>query len=86
MPELSRFHGVIIRIHFREHPPAHFHVVYSGHEALIDIETLRVLAGSLPASELRMVLQWALFHQAALRDAWERAQRLEPPGKIDPLE
>ena len=26
MPELSRFHGIVIRMHWREHPPPHFHV------------------------------------------------------------
>ena len=83
MPELSRFNGIIIRIHFREHPPAHFHAVYGEREALVEIETLRVLGGSLPPSELRLVLQWAQSHQAELRDAWERTQRLESPGKID---
>ena len=86
MPELSRFRGIIIRIHFREHPPAHFHAVHGEREALISIASMAVLAGSLPASELRLALQWGASHQAELRDAWERAQRLEPPGKIAPLE
>ena len=84
MPELSRFYGIIIRIHFREHPPAHFHAVYSGHEALVDIESLDILGGSLPTSEQRLLLQWASLHQAELREAWARAQQMESPGKIDP--
>jgi len=26
------------------------------------------------------------LHQAELREAWKRAELLEPPGKIDPLD
>ena len=25
MPELSRFYGIVIKMYFDEHPPAHFH-------------------------------------------------------------
>ncbi|HVM82116.1 MAG TPA: DUF4160 domain-containing protein [Stellaceae bacterium] len=48
MPEISRFFGIIIRMFYADHEPAHFHAVYGEHEALIAIETLVVLRGSLP--------------------------------------
>ena len=35
MPELSRFYGIVIRMHFREHGPPHFHADYRGVQALI---------------------------------------------------
>jgi hypothetical protein len=38
MPEVSRFYGIIVRFYYREHPPTHFHAIYGGHEALIEIE------------------------------------------------
>ncbi len=85
MPELCRFYGIIIQIHFREHPPAHFHALYGDNQAVIGIETLEVLKGFLPTKEQRLVLRWASLHQAELRVAWERAQDLEDPGKIAPL-
>ena len=40
MPEISRFFGIVIRMFFNDHEPPHFHAVYGGHEALIEIETL----------------------------------------------
>jgi hypothetical protein len=44
MPELSRFFGIVIRMFFSDHEPAHFHAIYSEYEALIEIETLSVFA------------------------------------------
>ena len=48
MPELSRFFGIIIRMFYSDHEPAHFHAIYGEYEALIEIETLMVFRGSLP--------------------------------------
>lgn len=48
MPEISRFYGIIIRMFYIDHNPPHFHVLYQENEALIDIETLEILEGSLP--------------------------------------
>lgn len=28
MPEISRFFGIVIRMFFNDHQPAHFHAVY----------------------------------------------------------
>ena len=73
-------------MYFDDHPPAHFHAVYGGEEAVIEIETLAVLTGYLPARARGLVMEWASLHQGELREAWERAKRLESPGSIDPLE
>ena len=34
----------------------------------------------------RMVLEWAGLHREELRTAWERAARVEDPGKIESLQ
>ena len=73
-------------MYFGDHPPAHFHAVYGDDEAVIEIETLAVLNGHLPARARGLVIEWASLHRQELREAWERAKRLEPPGSIDPLE
>ena len=69
-----------------DHPPAHFNAVYGDARASIDIEGLVVIKGSLPPRALGLVVEWASRHQDELRDAWSRAERLEAPGKIAPLE
>ena len=86
MPELSRFYGVVIRMYFDDHVPPHFHAAYSGEEVVIGIDSLAVLRGRLPARAHGLVIEWASLRQAELRDAWNRAKNLEPPGKIPPLE
>jgi len=58
---------------------------YGEHEVLVNINTLAILSGNLPARALGMATEWALLHQHELRAAWERASRLQPPGKIEPL-
>ena len=44
---------------FRDPSPPHFHAGYADHRAAIAIDTLEVLAGSLPQRTLAMVLEWA---------------------------
>jgi hypothetical protein len=47
MPEISRFFGIVVQMFYADHEPPHFLVRYSGRKALIAIETLAVLKGSL---------------------------------------
>lgn len=47
MPEISRFFGIIIAMHYNDHAPPHFHARYGGDQAIIAIETLHVLGGRL---------------------------------------
>lgn len=85
MPELARFYGIIVRMHFVDHAPPHFHALYQGANAAIDIERLVVLDGWIPARALGLVNEWASLHQEELRQAWERRERGQPVGSIDPL-
>ena len=48
MPEISRFFGIVIQMFWTDHAPPHFHALYGEHEALIAIDTLEVIRGSLP--------------------------------------
>jgi len=48
MPELCRFYGIIIRMFWSDHPPPHFHAIYGNHEAVVEILTSEIIAGSLP--------------------------------------
>jgi hypothetical protein len=56
MPTLSTFYGILIQMFWQDHPPPHFHALYAEHEALIDIQTMDVIAGSLPRRALALVL------------------------------
>ncbi|MDE2887854.1 MAG: DUF4160 domain-containing protein [Gemmatimonadota bacterium] len=49
MPELCRFYGISIRLHFCDHNPPHFHALYGEHEAVIELNGISVVDGRLPA-------------------------------------
>ena len=85
MPELSRFYGIVIRMHFDDHAPPHFHALYGGEESLVEIHSLTFLQGRLPARARGLVVEWASLHQQELREAWDRMERRETIGVIEPL-
>lgn len=86
MPELARFFGIIISMYYNDHPPPHFHVRYRTQKAIIDIETLSLLAGELSPRVRGMVIEWATLHQTELLQNWDLARQNMPLEKIIPLE
>jgi len=86
VPEVSRFFGISIRIFFNDHAPAHFHAMYAGYEALIEIETLAIYRGTLPRRALAMVLEWAALRRNELRKDWDLAQHGVLLKPIEPLD
>ena len=73
-------------MYYNDHAPPHFHVRYGEHRALVGIDQIVLLAGTLPRRALSMVLEWAALHQSELREDWRTARMLEPLKRIDPLE
>ncbi len=70
MPEICRFLGIIITMYFDEHNPPHFHVRYNEYRASMDILTLNIIAGTLPAKVRGLVEEWAELHQNELLTMW----------------
>ena len=85
MPEISRFLGIVIRMYFREHAPAHFHAEYGDYEMTVDVET-GVMTGKFPRRALNAVMEWYLLHKDELMANWEAARNRKPLSKIEPLE
>src|SRR6266700_3349894 len=86
MPEVTRFFGIVVRMYFKDHSPAHFHAEYGEYEALVEIETLSILRGELPRRAMALVLEWAALHRQELRADWERARGGTPLESIAPLD
>ena len=87
MPELSRFEGMVIYLLFRdntEHNKPHVHVYYGEYKASIGIDG-ELLAGQLPARQLKMVIGWLALHEEEAYAAWNLAVRGEHFAKIPPL-
>lgn len=86
MPEISRFFGIIIAMYWDEHNPPHFHARYGHFKAVIDIDSLRLLEGELPARALGLVIEWAFGHRDELMGNWKRARENSPLKPIAPLQ
>lgn len=86
VPVISTFFGIIIRMFFDDHAPAHFHAEYQGEEATFDFDG-RMLEGRIrSATARRLIKRWAKLHRAELEANWRRAKRLEPINQVAPLE
>jgi hypothetical protein len=86
VPEICRFFGVVIRMHFNDHAPPHFHARYGNQAASIAISSLAVLKGGLPPRVLGFVLEWTVLHQKELLENWDAVRRGESMQRIRPLE
>jgi hypothetical protein len=86
VPTISQFYGIKDSHVLRRSRAAAFPGGVPGGDAMIDIERLVVLEGSLPNRALWLVLDWAKLPQSELRANWMRTQELAPLETIDPLE
>jgi len=80
------FFGIMVRMYFDDHGPAHFHAYYGDDMIVIEIETLRIVVGQFPRRAQAMVLEWASQHREELLEDWRLASAHEPLKKILPLE
>jgi hypothetical protein len=85
MPEICRFHGIIVRMYYRDHLPPHFHAEHGDFEVTVEIDS-GVVAGSFPRRALKALLEWYDVHQAELDANWELARQEQPLVPIAPLE
>jgi len=71
---------------WQEHAPPHFHALYGEFEAVVNIQTLEVIRGSLPRRALSLVHEWATLNQRELMEDWQLCEAKQSPRKILPLE
>ena len=69
------------KMYFDEHNPPHFHVRYNEYRALLEITTLNIIAGSVPAKVRGLVEEWAEMHTEELLEMWDSKDF----HKIEPL-
>lgn len=85
MPEISRFYGIIIRMRYNEHPPAHFHARYGAYDVTVEIATGRV-TGTMSRQAMNLIWAWLDLHRDELMTNWEKARRQEPLDSVEPLD
>ncbi|MDX2180712.1 MAG: DUF4160 domain-containing protein [Bryobacteraceae bacterium] len=85
MPEICRFFGIVIQMYYDDHDPPHFHVRYGDQRAIVAIESLGIIRGTLSPRTLGLVVEWAAQHREDLIADWERARAQAPLERIEPL-
>ncbi len=68
-----------------QHHVAHFHAYWQDEVAVVSIDPIEVIAGSLPTRQRRLVEAWAELHQQELVTDWNRLQQGQLPMPIEPL-
>jgi len=86
MPQISNFFGIIIRMHFGDHPPPHFHAEHQGERATFDFDG-NVLRGEISSRVARRLIQrWAQQREHELMVNWRCIEGGLPLNRIAPLE
>ena len=86
MPTISTFYGILIQMFFHDHAPPHFHAKYGEFKAVININSLSLMSGTMPRRALSLVLDWAELHQSELLLDWTLCEQMQNPKPIAPLE
>jgi hypothetical protein len=86
MPIISTFFGIVIRMHYREHEPAHFHAEYQGQEGKFDFSGDLVAGTFRSKTALRLIREWAQLHRREMEDNWERIGDGRAIERIAPLD
>ena len=86
MPEICRFFGIIIRMHYDDHNPPHIHAEYQGRKVLLDFRG-NILRGDIESrTALRLIREWIDLHISELQEDWNLARAGKEIKKIAPLE
>jgi Domain of unknown function (DUF4160) len=85
MPEICRFHGIVIRMWFSDHDPPHFHATAAGRHAKFRIDPIEVMRGDMGRREIAMIKRWAAMHKDELEKNWQLARDRGKLESIEPL-
>ena len=86
MPIISIFFGIVVRMYYKEHEPAHFHAEHQGQDGKFDFSGKMIAGGIQSKTALRLIREWAELHRAELEANWARMKAGQPLDKIAPLE
>ena len=72
MPTLTRLQQSKLTMYAGDHNPPHFHVLANdGSEALVDLESLRMIDGTVRQAVLKEALAWASQNVHRLTAMWK---------------
>lgn len=78
MGKLTSFGKVWVGVQVRDHNPPHFHLKGGGVRAMVGIDPVIVLRGTVPSDLWPQVQAWAIANRAALVAEWNLCNPLYP--------
>ncbi len=85
MPEISRFHGISVRMYYADHEPPHLHIRHAGRRAKFLITPAALVRGRVSTAVVALMESWIEAHRDALLEDWRRACLRLPLQPIPPL-
>jgi len=86
VPVISAFFGILIRMYYQEHDPAHFHAEHGGDHATFTFDGA-LLAGTIRSRRARRdIAAWAALHRRELEANWAAMKRGAALERIPPLQ
>ncbi len=85
MPVISRFFGIVVYMHWRDHAPPHFHAKYQDEEITIEIES-GIVTGHMVPKAVALLQEWRCKHRTELLADWRLAEQRRTLDHIPPLE
>ena len=67
MPVISIFFGIVIRMHYREDEPGHFHAEHQGQQGKFEFAGEMTVGNIQSRTALRLIREWAVLHRADYR-------------------
>ena len=71
---------------YKEHEPGHFHAEHQGQQGKFDFSGDMTIGNIQSRTALRLIREWAVVHQAELRENWDHMKAGLPLNGISPLE
>ena len=86
MPIISVFFGIVVRMFYKEHEPAHFHAEYQGKQGKFDWDGEMIVGNIQSRTALRLIREWASLHRRELEANWKNMKKGRPLERIEPLQ
>jgi len=86
MPIISVFFGIVVRMFYQEHEPAHFHAEYQGQLGKFTLDGELFVGSIQSGTALRLIREWASLHRRELESNWDKMKAGHPLDRIPPLE
>jgi hypothetical protein len=85
-PIVATFVGIVIRMHYREHEPRHFHAEFQAQSGKVDFVGNQTVGNITSRNALQLIRKWAVLDRAALDTNWSKIKASESLNRVPPLE